>query len=84
MSTEIKTIKGSCHIYDAEQFKVLHKEADLYLTRFFNGIEKGACIQLTISNPELGTSYIHLTEEQCKELATTLNECFDENKYPSE
>ena len=43
-----------------------------------------AAIQLTISNEETGTTYIHLSKEQCKELSVVLNECFDYNKHPSE
>ena len=55
------------------------------MTRFFNGKDKGPNIQLTVQQDgEYGTSYIHLTKEQCEELAQTLLDCFDYNKYPSE
>jgi hypothetical protein len=87
MSTEIKTIKGSCHHHPRkESFDVEHKDAEVSLTRFWNGKQKGRCIQLTISQDggEYGTSYIHLTEKQCKKLAKALKECFDDIKYPSE
>ena len=86
MSTEIKTIKGTCHFHPRRgSFKVEHKDAEVSLTRFFNGKDRGANIQLTVSQDgESGTSYIHLTKEQCKELALVLNECFDYTKYPSE
>lgn len=86
MSTEIKTIKGTCHFYPRRgTFEVCHKDAEVSLTRFFNGKDKGPNIQLTVQQDgEYGTSYIHLTKEQCEELAQTLLDCFDYNKYPSE
>ena len=85
MSTEIKTIKGSCHYHPRMgSFDVEHKDAEVSLTRFFNGKNRGTNIQLTISNDVYGTNYIHLTKEQCEELAKVLNECFDYDKFPSE
>ena len=85
MSTEIKTIKGSCHYHPRKgSFDVEHKDAEVSLTRFFNGKNRGINIQLTISNDVYGTNYIHLTKEQCEELAKVLNECFDYDKFPSE
>jgi hypothetical protein len=86
MSTKIKTIQGSCHFHpNKATFEVEHKNAEISLTRFWNGKKKGRCIQITVSQDgEYGTSYIHLTEDQCKELAKVLSECFDDNKYPSE
>lgn len=84
MSTNIKTIEGTYHVYPRRgSFEVKHEKAELHLTRFYNGIEYGRAIQLTVSNAD-STSYIHLTEKQCKELAKVLKECFDNNKYPSE
>ena len=85
MSTEIKTIKGSCHYHPRKgSFDVEHKDAEVSLTRFFNGKNRGTNIQLTISNDVYETNYIHLTKEQCEELAKVLNECFDYDKFPSE
>ena len=86
MSTEIKTIKGSCHKDVLADFEVKHAEAELHLTRFYNGKDRGRNLQLTVQQHDgyYGTSYIHLTEEQCKELGQTLLECFDDTKYPSE
>lgn len=86
MSTEIKTIKGSCHYHKRKAtFEVEHKDAEVSLTRFFNGKNRGANIQLTVTQDgEYGTSYIHLTKKQCEKLAKTLLECFDYDKYPSE
>jgi len=55
----------------------------IYLTRFFGGKENGPMIQLTISNKS-SNSYVQLTKEQVKELALTLNESFNYDKYPSE
>lgn len=86
MSTSIKTITGSCHIYPTNKaFDVQDRPAELYLTRFYNG-KKGTEIQLTIrqSIAPFDTSYIHLSKEQCEELAKVLQECFDYEKYPSE
>lgn len=86
MSTEIKTIKGSCHYYPRRgSLDVEHKYAEIMLTRFYNGKGRGTNIQLTVSQSgEYGTSYIHLTKTQCKRLAKVLTECFDYNKYPTE
>jgi len=86
MSTEIKSIQGSCHSYpDRVSFKVEHAKAEVALTRFYNGKERGANIQLTVSQEGgYGTSYIHLTQEQCKNLAQALIDSFDYEKYPSE
>jgi hypothetical protein len=86
MSTEIKTIEGSCHNIDANnKFDVLESKASISLNRFYNGSNRGSEIQLTISaQNEYGTSYIHLSKEKCEELAKVLNECFDYEKYPSD
>lgn len=86
MSTEIKTIKGTCHHHPRRgSYDVEDKDAEVSLTRFFNGKDKGANIQLTVTQEgEYGTSYIHLTKEQCEELSEALNECFNYTKYPSE
>ena len=86
MSTEIKTIKGTCHYHPKKgSFEVKHKNAEVSLTRFFNGKDKGRNIQLTVTQDgEYGTSYIHLNQTQCEELAFTLLNCFDDKKYPSE
>jgi hypothetical protein len=86
MSTEIATIQGSCHYYTKRgSFDVEHKNAEILLTRFFNGKDRGASIQLTVTQEgEYGTSYIHLTKEQCIELANALLECFDYDKHPSD
>jgi len=86
MSTEIKTIKGTCHYHPRRgSQEVEHKDAEVSLTRFFNGKDKGVNIQLTVTqNGEYGTSYIHLTQKECEELSKTLLECFDYTKYPSE
>ncbi len=86
MSTEIKTIKGSCHHHPEQGgFDVQHKGAEVSLTRFYNGKDRGTNIQLTVSqNGQFGHSYIHLTQEQCEELAKALIDCFDYEKYPPE
>lgn len=87
MSTEIKTIKGTCHHHDlvGTSFITNHIDAEVSLTRFFNGQDRGSNIQLTVSQDGgYGTSYVHLSKEQCEELAKILLECFDYSKYPSE
>lgn len=98
MSTLIATIEGSCHYYPIVSTQqnpkgygeIKHGSAELHLTRFFNGKDKGANIQLTVcqltvcQSGEHGTSYIHLTKDQCNKLAKILLECFDYDKYPSE
>ena len=86
MSTKIKTIKGSYHYHIRKgTFDVIHSEAEISLIRFFNGKDRGVNIQLSVYQAgDDNTSYIHLNKKQCKELAKALNECFDNNKYPSE
>lgn len=87
MSTEIALIKGTHHVHVSKgTFEVKHEKAELYLTRFFNGSERGSAIQLTVVQQGLEgtTSYIHLTPESCKELAQILLDAFDDTKYPSE
>jgi len=87
MSTEIALIKGTYHVYPNKQtFEVKHEQAELQLTRFYNGKERGRALQLTVGQQGLGgvTSYIHLTPESCKELAQILLNAFDDTKYPSE
>ena len=86
MSTEIKTIKGTCHYYPRRgSSEIEHKDAEVALTRFFNGKNEGTNIQLTVSQDgEYGTSYIHLNKKQCEELAQILLDCFNYTKYPSE
>jgi hypothetical protein len=87
MSTEIKTIRGTHHVHKSIfTFEVERPPADIHVTRFYNGKELGTQVQITIQQFQGNgyTSYIHLSEEQCKELAQTLLEAFDHNKYPSE
>jgi hypothetical protein len=86
MSTDIKTIQGTWHKKVNSDYSVEHGDAEISLTRFFAGTDKGANIQVTIQQQGIGgeTSYIHLTNEQCKDLGHTLLECFDRNKYPSD
>lgn len=81
MSTEIKTIKGTYHSHFTTD-KVERKEAEIAISRFYNGRELGSNIQLTII--QANSTYIHLTKEQCKELVEVLLNCFDYNKYPSD
>lgn len=86
MSTEIKTINGTCHYHrNIGTFNIEDKEAEVSLTRFYNAKKNGTNIQLTVTQDGgYGTSYIHLTKTQCEELAKALLECFDYEKYPSE
>lgn len=87
MSTEIAVIKGTHHVHPSrETFDVKHEDAELYLTRFFNGSDRGRAIQLTVVQQGLegATSYIHLSPETCKQLAQILLDAFDDTKYPSE
>jgi hypothetical protein len=73
MSVELKRIKGSCHT--KQQQPVDH--AEISLTQFYNGRERGMNIQVTINNAYYGTSYIHLNEAQCQELAEALKNSFN-------
>ena len=86
MSTEISVIKGTHQVHPLKGlFGVKHEEAELYLTRFYNGSERGSAIQLTVVQQGLEgtTSYIHLTPESCKQLAQVLLDAFDDSVYPS-
>lgn len=88
MSTELSVIKGTHQVYTKKErtIEMKHEDADLYLTRFFNGSERGQAIQLTVVQQGLegATSHIHLTPESCKQLAQVLLDAFDDTKYPSE
>lgn len=86
MSTEIHKMEGTHHDKVHGDFSVTRDKADLYLTRFFNGAKIGRQVQLTISQYGMNgtTSYIHLSKEQCEELAGVLLCAFDDNIYPSE
>lgn len=85
MSTHIKTIRGTYQYHPKRgSFDIEHKDAEIDLTRFYNGKKRGTNIQLTISQREHGDSYIHLNKKQCQILAKALLECFDYDKYPSE
>ena len=56
--------------------------AYMWLTRFYGGNKNDRMLQITIQSDQI--TYIQLTQKQVQELAKTLNECFDDNKYPSE
>ena len=87
MSTEIALIKGTYHVHPSKgTFEVEHIEAELQLTRFYNGKDRGRALQLTVSQQGLEgtTSYIQLTPESCKQLAQILLNAFDDTKHPSE
>ena len=81
MSTEIAEIKTQYQVYPNGK-GVQYRDDILHVNRFYGGTENGAMIQLTIINSKEG--YTMLTQEQCKELAQVLNDCFDYDKYPSE
>ena len=85
MSTELKIIKGSWHRKVRESYKVTRDDAFLDLNTFYNGKDLGTNIQLTISQNGKGgeTSYIHLNQEQCKELLETLQDYFELKTYKS-
>lgn len=87
MSTEIALIKGTHHVHPSKgTFEVKDEEAELQLTRFYNGKKRGRALQLTVSQQgaEGVSSYIHLSPESCKELAQVLLDAFDDSIYPSE
>jgi hypothetical protein len=57
MSVELKTIDSI--------------SGEVLLTRYFGGIERGACLQVT---PPGGTHYLSMTKEQALDLAVALIE----------
>lgn len=84
MSTHIKEIQGRVETIDESGFvaRLKYIPATISVTRFAGG-DKGAMVQLTIETEE-GASYIQLTKEKALELAETLGDAFDYDKYPSE
>jgi hypothetical protein len=86
MSTHIHEMEGTYHSKANADYSVERDKVTLYLTRFYNGKEYGRNLQITIDQhgPKGETSYIHLTEEQCKELGYILLKAFDDSIYPSE
>lgn len=85
MSTEIHEIEGTFHSNYYPNFTTTRDRATIHLNRFYNGKELGSQLQLTISQDKGGgTSYIHLSKEQCEELASALLIAFDREIIPSE
>ena len=83
MSTHIKTIVGRYEIVTRRNNPVsVYDNSELHLTRFWGGTANGRMLQLTIQSDR--TAYIQLTQEQVKELAQTLLDCFDDEIYPSD
>ena len=83
MSTHIKTIVGRYEIVTRRNNPVVvYDNSELHLTRFWGGTIAGRMLQITIQCDK--TAYIQLTQKQVKELAQTLLDCFDDEKYPSE
>lgn len=76
MGTNIKTIKGTYHIDNAPNIKVIKGNAEINLYRFWGGNKDKAQIQISIEQEGNDYSYIHLNEKQCKELAKVLLKCF--------
>jgi len=81
MSTEIAEIKTEHHERTDSNFSIKWGNDTLHVNRFYGGEQRNTMIQLTIQS---GKSYTMLTEEQVKELAQVLNDCFNYDKYPSE
>lgn len=84
MSTNIRTIKGTYHKKVNGDFSVVRDNAEIMVTRFYNGKKLKTSVQITISQHNDDTSYIHLTKTQCNKLGKLLLECFDYKKYPSD
>lgn len=86
MSTEIHEIEGTYHSNIYPNFTVERDKATLYLNRFYNGVDRGSELQLTVyqGGRSGATSYIHLSKEQCDELASALLVAFDREIIPSE
>ena len=83
MSTRIKTIKGRYESVSRRDSPTpIYSNSELHLTRFWGGTKNGSMLQLTIQSDK--TAYIQLTQEQVKELAQTLIDSFDDEKFPSE
>ena len=83
MSTHIKTIVGRYEIVTRRNNPVVvYDNSELHLTRFWGGTKNGSMLQITIQCDK--TAYIQLTQKQVKELAQTLIDSFDDEKYPSE
>jgi hypothetical protein len=81
MSTEIAEIKGRFEQWDKDNSDLEYVECSIHINRFFGG-KKGRMIQLTIFNNTDG--YIQLTKDQVTELKKVLENCFNNEIYPSE
>jgi len=70
MSTELKTIKGKKEVVnDANKRQISYKDSELHLTRFFGGLLRGQCLQLTLDD-----SHIQLERNEIIELMKQLAE----------
>ena len=83
MSTEIKEINGRCESGNYTGNLPRYTDATISLTRFAGGSKLGAMIQLTIRDKD-GYAYVQLEKNNIEELAKTLIECYNYDKYPSE
>lgn len=75
MSTEIGYVKGVCEIstgiYEVDA-KTCYEDAEISLTMFWGGEERGKCLQISISNL-FDKPHIQLTSEQVRELRRLMN-----------
>lgn len=86
MATTIKVITGDWEYYN-KNYKPKFANAELSVTRYAGGKEKGTMLQLSIAqyggNNNGSSSYIGLTKHQVMELAEVLKNYLDYDKHPS-
>lgn len=78
MSTRIGEITGTYHKSINTSSEVERDKASISINRFYNGSQLGTNAQITISQDGRNgnISYIHLTIQQCNQLALMLLDTF--------
>ena len=69
MSTSLETLKGKKE--SVRGYSIDYVECDLYLTRFYGGVERGASLQITF-----GQDYIQIDNESVHRLIKILQDAF--------
>ena len=72
MSTSLHSTEGKYEIPNSEDKTVEYKSAQLHITRFYGGKERGTCFQITIRNGSHST-FIQLTAQQYYELVAEMH-----------
>jgi hypothetical protein len=74
MSTGFGKVKGRHEAAHHGDYTVDYGKSEMYVTRFYGGVENGPMLQLTISGNDKGL--IQLTEKEAKRLAKKIKKAF--------